>query len=82
MKRRRNTKFSSWVNSYSVRSVASGLSRSGMPTTVQAIYQWLSGRTLPRLTHAACIIELSNGKLSVSDILTHYTEVKKGMPNE
>jgi hypothetical protein len=46
-----------------------------MPTSVQAIYQWLSGATLPRLTHAARIIELSEGRLSVADILAHYTEV-------
>jgi len=72
------TRFGRWLDGYTVPKVTEGLARSGAPVTAGAVYEWLSGRTSPRIEHANALIALSGGRLRVSDIIGHRRIVSQG----
>jgi hypothetical protein len=69
------THFGSWVASVSVFKVQEALTSQGHPVTEQAVYNWLAGATTPRIAHAVALVRMSEGRISLDDIVRHRTEV-------
>src|SRR5262245_16172151 len=71
-----STRFGAWVSSVTVAGVLRGLHTRGHPLTKQAVYQWVSGATLPRLPIATALVDLSRGRITVADMLEHRARVR------
>src|SRR6267142_1318741 len=69
------TRFGSWMDGVTVNGVLSGLEQAGHPVTKCVAYQWLAGRSSPRLPVARALLRLSGGSITLDDILGHRAEV-------
>ena len=74
---RRRTRFGSFLCGPMIPRLERALAAAGHPVTRKAMYSWLSGDTVPRLQHAAVIIRLSRGRLTVSDIVAHRERLRR-----
>jgi hypothetical protein len=68
------TTFGSWVGSVGVTRVVIDLRASGHPVTPGAVYHWVAGRAIPTLPLAGALVRLSEGRVSLDDILQHRRE--------
>ena len=76
------TRFSAWVGEVSVAGVVNAMS-AFTPIGPDAVYSWLSGRTEPRLSTAAYIVRISDGRVTLEDIVRHREATKeRGPPTE
>jgi hypothetical protein len=75
---RRGTRFAGWVSSVGVSWVLDGLREQGTPVAHQTVYRWLSGSRVPTLIHAASLVTLSGGTVTVQDLVNHGKEVRGG----
>lgn len=66
------TEFGVWVDNFEVGRLASELD-----VTPQAVYHWVSGRSLPCPARALTIVHLSAGALTLQDI---YVDRPAAMP--
>lgn len=66
--RRWATRFGRFVSRYTVASLTRELGRAGHPIHERTVYEWLSGRTVPRLPTAQAIVTLSSGRVRIRDI--------------
>lgn len=69
------TTFGRWVSTYGVRPLLDDLARAGEPINQNTVYHWLSGRQYVRTSIAFKIVDLSGGKLSIGDVLSHPREL-------
>ena len=76
--RRPTTAFSAWVSGYTVKALLDELGRAGHPATRNAVYEWLAGRTFPRVQHLAVMETLSAGRITARVMVHHRIEVKNG----
>jgi hypothetical protein len=76
--RRWRTRFGSWVERVTVAGIQRELESAGHPVTGSAVYNWLSGETAPRLKVAVSLARISQGAVSLDDILAHREEVRDG----
>ena len=74
--RRWETPLASWVRDYGTSRLAGELG-----LTPQAIYEWVSGRAVPRPAHAMKIIALSRGQLKLEDAFGQRG-ARSGEPND
>jgi hypothetical protein len=42
----------------------------------QTVYLWLAGRRVPRLEHAASLVQISAGAVTLNDLVMHGKEVR------
>jgi hypothetical protein len=70
------THFGSWIASVTVFKVQEALADTGHPVTEQAVYHWLAGTATPRTAHAVALVRMSEGRISLDDIVRHRTEVR------
>lgn len=73
-----NTPFARWLDGYTVPRIVESLRLSDAPITDQAVYHWVAGRTSPRLEHAEAIVRLSEGRVTITDIVSHRRSVLQG----
>jgi len=73
-----STRFSSFVGEVTVTGFVRRLDGAGCPVTVQAVYQWISGRTSPRRTALAAIERVSGGAVTAADVRQHMEVVGHG----
>ena len=57
-----------WVTEIGAHSLADQLASAGTPVTADAVYKWVSGRAIPRAEVVFNLIELSGGRLTITDI--------------
>jgi hypothetical protein len=65
------TPFGVWIAQYGVVRLVEELALAGTPVTVQAAYNWLSGRATPRVPLAQRIVSLSAGAVRLEDLVAH-----------
>lgn len=73
-----NTKLGRWLDGYGVGQLATTLREQGAPVSVQAIYGWISGRSIPQPPAGRIIVRASAGELSLEDVYQHQDEVTGG----
>jgi hypothetical protein len=76
---RRRTPFGAFLRGPMIARLERSLAAAGHPVTRKAMYSWLSGETLPRLQHAAVIIRVSRGRLTVFDIVQHRERLRRSI---
>jgi len=76
LQRRWGTPFGGFVREYGAQALARRLSARGFSISDQAVYNWVSGRTAPRLEIIEAIEEESKGRIGFKEIRQHAREVK------
>lgn len=72
------TPFGRFVAEYGVRTLSARLGKNpDTGVTPTAIYDWISGRHVPRPQIALEIERLANGRISLVDIYRHRTELSR-----
>lgn len=61
-------KLAVFVREFTARRLLDEMREAGKPATRSAITNWVNGHRTPRPEYAACIVELSRGRLTLSDI--------------
>lgn len=75
------TPLGKWVRRYGAAELAHELGLGAHQPTkhrAQAVYQWISGRTVPRPDHALRIVSLSRGKVRLEDIYAQREALLRG----
>jgi hypothetical protein len=70
------TPFGRWIDAYGVDRVASQLRAMGEPVSVTAVYLWIAGTTIPRLTIARKLEQLGQGAITLDQIYDHRELVR------
>jgi len=70
-----NTKFARWVSDYGVDKLRKALALNNAPVTSHAIYDWLSGYSLPHSTKMLVLENLSGGRVTNRVIHAHRSAV-------
>lgn len=70
------TTFGAWVNVHTVPTVAAKLADAGHPINPRTVYDWLSGRSTPRLYHATALVSIAGGALRIEDIVAHKAQAR------
>jgi hypothetical protein len=71
------TRFGRWVNRMTVASIVQELGRDpNTAVTPGAVYSWLAGTT-PRPDRARALSSISSGRLSISAIYQHRSEMER-----
>ena len=73
-----NTRFGRFVSRYTVVELTRELARAGHPIHDRTVYEWLSGRTVPRLQTAQAIVTLSSGRVRITDIASQRRAARNG----
>lgn len=74
---RRTTAFGQWIALTGVRAIQADLATQGLRVHSTAIYHWISGRAAPRITHAAALVRMSAGQLTLDAIYRHSEELAR-----
>ena len=61
--------FGEWVSDTGAAHAAHLLAERGLPVTPDAVYKWVAGVRVPRLEAALALVEISGGRLQVTDVL-------------
>jgi len=70
---RMGTRLGGWVAAVGVAWV-----RDGLGVSRQTVYRWLAGESVPSLEHAVKIERVSQGVVTVRDVIDHGKEVRDG----
>lgn len=75
------TRFGRWLAGYTVPRLAKDLSRRNLPTTTNAVYQWVRGATLPDVRRALALEQLSAGSVGLRELCSHQSAVRRQGPS-
>lgn len=75
-----STPFGRWLRDYRVSALVARLSAGGHPTTVRTVQHWVAGRSFPRPDAVEAMVELSGGRIHITDVYNHRRIVRLGEP--
>jgi hypothetical protein len=76
--RRWRAPFARRVQKYGVRRLTADLQDSGHPVTIKAVYDWVSGRCIPRPDTALAMTRLAGGRFQIGEIYAHREQLLRG----
>lgn len=72
------TEFGRWVAEFGVRRILAELRRDPeLRVTERTVYDWLSGRRIPRPSRASALVQISHGRISLETIYRHPYECRQ-----
>ncbi len=67
-----------FVGDFGVQRLTRELNAVGAPVTEKAVYHWLSGAHVPRIEHAAAIVRISSGRLTIEKVYRQRVAICAG----